>query len=474
MKRLIPASVALALIFLCANYAIAVAGAISITHEVYFNSDPPGGQVLLVDHGRIVYEKNFGVRDLQTKQPVDEHTRFEIGSITKQFAAAAILQLQERGKLSLDDPLGKYVPQYVTGKHVTIKQLLWQVSGIPDYTQGDAYWKRLAESNGRVFFPRPLDLPKVLALVAHHPLRFKPGTKWEYSNTNYFLLGAVVEAVSGLSWEEYVRRNIYSRAGMTESSFMSDESSISDMATGYTLLAGSRTPVPVSRGGDLGGADGNIVSTARDLARWDAALFGGKVVSHASLAMMTAPGPRSAGPSDYGFGWGIDRYDGVRRLSHAGGTLGFASNTDVYPAISQDVIVLTSEFAYPAFSFGDRAFGQHNPALVAQSHMPVAGEDPTATAIVRSLWTGIMKGPLDRGMFTDRFSNFMKDNNIANFRKGWEPLGHVETWVYRGTSRDKQGESYTYDLLFSGGAALEIQMVLNGARKIDALAFRMQ
>jgi D-alanyl-D-alanine carboxypeptidase len=211
MKRFTPAPIVAALLLLCATGSIAVAGAVSFTHEVDFKGDPPGGQILLVDHGRIVYEKNFGVRDLQTKQPVDEHTRFEIGSITKQFAAAAILQLQESGKLSLDDPLGKYVPQYATGKHVTIKQLLWQVSGIPDYTGEDAYWKHLAESNGRVSFPKPLDLPKVLALVGNHPLRFKPGTKWEYSNTNYYLLGAVVEGVSGLSWEEYVRRNIYAR-----------------------------------------------------------------------------------------------------------------------------------------------------------------------------------------------------------------------------------------------------------------------
>jgi hypothetical protein len=256
---------------------------------------------------------------------------------------------------------------------------------------------------------------------------------------------------------------------------MSDEWHISDMATGYTLLKGARfTPVPVARGGDFCGADGNIVSTARDLARWDAAFFGGVIISRASLAMMTAPGPWPAGPRGYGFGWGIDRYDGVRRLSHAGGTLGFASNTDVYPSISQDIIVLTNEIFYPAFIFGDRAFSQHNAALVAQSHMSVAGEDPTVTAIVKALWTGMINGTLDRGMLTDRFSSFMTDASIEHLKKGWGFLGHVKTWVYRGVSRDKQGELYRYDLLFSGGADLEIQMVLNDAHKIDALAFGMQ
>ena len=135
---------------------------------------PPGVQILIVDHGRVIVDRNIGVADLATKRPVDAHTRFEIGSVTKQFTAAAILQLAEHGKLALSDPLGRWVPEYRPGRRVTLEQLLWQVSGIPSYTDTDAYWKLVRKRGNRIVFVK--ERQKNIAIADL--------TYWKYERTS--------------------------------------------------------------------------------------------------------------------------------------------------------------------------------------------------------------------------------------------------------------------------------------------------
>ncbi|MGB8965971.1 MAG: serine hydrolase domain-containing protein [Candidatus Cybelea sp.] len=148
----------------------------------------PGGAIGVVQNGNLIYVETLGVRSLASKQPVDDQTRFEIGSVTKMFTAAAVLQLKERGKLSIDDPLSKYVPSFPHASEVTIRQLLTHTSGLPEYDTMDDFVDRMASI--------PNALPDIEAF-ARGPLGFRPGTKWEYSNTNYIALGLVIAAVSG-------------------------------------------------------------------------------------------------------------------------------------------------------------------------------------------------------------------------------------------------------------------------------------
>ncbi|HEY9181519.1 MAG TPA: serine hydrolase domain-containing protein, partial [Candidatus Baltobacteraceae bacterium] len=149
----------------------------------------PAAQVAVVRNGRLIEDGAFGLANLDRKVAATPQTQFEIGSVTKQFTAAAILQLKEQGKLRLSDPLGKYVPEYARGKAITIEQLLWQVSGVPNYTDVN-HFVHIAGTT-------PGSLDAALALIAKKPLHFKPGTRWEYSNTNYLLLGGVVARASG-------------------------------------------------------------------------------------------------------------------------------------------------------------------------------------------------------------------------------------------------------------------------------------
>jgi CubicO group peptidase (beta-lactamase class C family) len=234
-----------------------------------------GAAVGVYQDGALVDLKTFGYRDVAKKLPVDAGTRFEIGSVTKQFTAAAILQLQEQGKLSIDDRLAKYLPSFPHANEVTLRQLLNQISGLPDYTDLPDIATAMSTT---------ADATDKIVAYANKPLNFPPGTKWQYSNTNYWVLGKVVATVSGMSYEDYVREHVFKPAGMTHSGFVSDESTMDDFAIPYwhgPKNDGPAQPAPTMFESWPGGA-GAIVSTIGDLAAWDAALASGKIVSPAN------------------------------------------------------------------------------------------------------------------------------------------------------------------------------------------------
>jgi D-alanyl-D-alanine carboxypeptidase len=430
---------------------------------------PPGAQILLLDRGRVVDEHNVGLADLATRRPVDAHTRFEIGSVTKQFTAAAIVQLAERKQLTLSDPLGRWVPQYRPGRRITLEQLLWQVSGIPDYTYTHAYWKTIAKRGGRGVFLKRLDLNGELALIAGQPLRFRPGSAWEYSNTNYALLGAVVAKASGMPWKRYVRTHLLEPAGMTESGFAGEAVPGGALATGYALARGTLKPIPVDN--DVIEGDGGIVSTAHDLARWNAALFGGRIVSAHGLARMTAPGPRPQGRQGYGFGIQIDTYDGVRRLSHGGGSLGYTAADHVYPSLGEEIIVLTNAGYAGGNDLADAEFDDRHPRLFASGNAGVAGEDPAITALLKRLWFGMVHGHVDQSLLEPRMGRFMA-NRQAQRDNPFAPYGTSARWLYRGaTVRDRSATVYAYRLLFANGRALDLNVAVSKRRKVDGIVY---
>jgi D-alanyl-D-alanine carboxypeptidase len=434
----------------------------------------PGMELVVVQHGKVIDDAAYGVKNLQTNVPVDVHTRFEIGSITKQFTAAAILQLEEAGELSLDDPLGKYVPQYAAAKAVTLRQLLWQVSGIPNYTDTNAFKALIAVKNGTLTISKRGTFAAILSLIQSEPLEFAPGTKWQYSNSNYELLGRVVEIASGMSWEEYIRRHIFEPAGMTESSFMSDEPGTGDMATGYATYQGKRYPTSSFYG--WAGAAGAIVSTASGLAKWDAALFGGKLLDSDHLAAMTAAGPLPVGAESgarYGFGWMIDTHDGQSRIWHNGGTLGFSSTNQVYSTLGQELIVLTNSGDAEAQVVADAAFDRLHPQLAQSNDAPVAGEDPAVTARAKKLWQEFVKGTIDRSQFTAQANDALTPKLVAEASAQFSQLGSATSWIYRGKDVAASGETfYTYRVSFSSGVTLSVVMSVKKDGKVSTYLAR--
>lgn len=441
----------------------------SVVQRIAKATQVPGLQVLVVDHGTVTYSGAFGVRNMVSKTPVDAHTRFEIGSITKQFTAAAILQLAEQHKLGLTDTLGKYVPQLPNAKNVTIEQMLWQVSGIPDYTETKAFGKLVVPHAGGMAISKAGTFDAIVAMIAKKPLDFKAGSKWAYSNTNYVLLGRIVEIASGMPWQQYVRTHLFAPAGMTESAFMEDESHLSDMATGYTMEKGKLVPGSSFNGWARGA--GAIVSTAPDLAKWDEALFGGKIVSAADLKLMTSPGPVPSGALEgYGFGWVIDSYDKQPRVWHNGGTLGFLAQNDIYPGLSQAVIVLQSSTTANPAHVADAAFDAMHPDLASANAKPASGEDPALTARAKTVWNQLASGVVDRSQFTDAANKIFTPELIAQASAQLKPLGQPTAFVYQGKEQAQGLTAYRYHLTFTSGVVLTLVMALDSYGKIAAFA----
>jgi CubicO group peptidase (beta-lactamase class C family) len=411
----------------------------------------PGMQVLVIDHGRVTASRSYGVKDVASKAPVDAHTRFEIGSITKQFTAAAILQLKERGKLKLSDALATYVPGYAAAKHVTIAQLLGMVSGIPNYTDTPAFNALRVTRGGAMTIPRRGDVTRVVALVKDKPLDFAPGTRLEYSNTNYALLGRIVEIASGMPWAAYVRANIFRPAGMNESGFMDDERTMTDVATGYLTKKGSLTRAGTMNG--WGPAAGAIVSTAGDLAKWDAALIGGKLLSADDLATMLRPGTLAgSGPNShygYGYGWNVDAYEGQRRVWHTGQTLGFHASNQIYPSLSETIVVLANKRGVETDAVANAVFKALHPALAAAAAKPAAGEDPKVTARLKRVWDAFRSGRPDRSELSAGLNAELTPAVLADLSKQFKSMGVPTAWTFAGRTVRGGITSYDYRVEFA-------------------------
>lgn len=429
----------------------------------------PGMEVVVVRNGAIVSNTPYGVKNIRSGGAVDAHTRFEIGSITKQFTAAAILQLQERGKLSLDDKLQKYIPQYAVGNDVTLRQMLMQISGIPSYTDNKEFGALIVKRNGAFVLSRRGDLQAVLAIIGPKPLDFRPGTKWEYSNSNYYLLGHVVEVASGMPWERYIAKNIFAPAQMTESSFMESESHLPDMATGYVLQ--KKTLFPTGTFAGWAGGAGAIVSTGSDMARWDLALLSGKIITDADRRLMMTGGDLPAmGGARYGFGWVVDTYDGQPRVWHNGGTLGFSASNQYYPSRNEIVIVLANTIAGSTDDIADAVFDSIHPDLAAEKAKAEQNEDPKVTARVEAFFAQIVGGNVDRSQLTDFMNKTFTPQLLAQAKAGLSSLGKPQSWVYKGkTHADGGMTTYRYYVTFSNGSDLFVYMAVDDATNKIAL-----
>jgi CubicO group peptidase (beta-lactamase class C family) len=291
-----------------------------------------GLDVAVVRDGRVLLEKQYGFQDLAHTKPLAPGTVFEIGSLTKQFTAAAILTLVDAGKVALDAPVSRYLPGFAPP--VTIAQLLNQTSGLPDYARPENLGK---------------DADGIVAAIAAAPSDFAPGTQWEYSNSNYFILGRVVERVSGESYADYVSAHVLTPAGMSHTTVCPADGAGRAQGSFAAGAAGSApASAPVVDPSFYGGA-GDLCSTTADLLAWQVALFGGKVVSARSLSFMTtAPTLGGGAETSYGAGLVMDAPWKHRRIWHNGAVpSGFESELSFYPDDHLQIVLLTNTLHDP-------------------------------------------------------------------------------------------------------------------------------
>jgi CubicO group peptidase (beta-lactamase class C family) len=291
-----------------------------------------GASIAVVRGIETVAERSYGFADLQLDVATPQRAIYEIGSITKQFTAAAILLLAEAGKLSLDDDLTKFLAEYPTqGHRVTLRHLLNHTSGIKGYTE-------LPEFGEFMMLKKPKqDLVK---LFSSKPFDFAPGEELIYNNSAYFLLGLIVEQVSGTSYAEFVKSQLFDKVGMKDSSYCSERVIQKNKVQGYDTANGTL----VLKGyidHSWPFAAGSLCSTAHDLAMWNRALHGGKVLTPASYRAMTTPGKLNDGTDlRYAMGLGVHDTSGRRVISHGGGINGFLSHAEYYPNEDLTVVVL--------------------------------------------------------------------------------------------------------------------------------------
>jgi CubicO group peptidase (beta-lactamase class C family) len=286
------------------------------------------GTVLVARGADVLLNKGFGSANLEWDIPNTPTTKFRLGSITKQFTAASILLLEERGKLKLEDPIKKYVTDAPAAwDGITIFNLLTHSSGIPNFTSLPDYDSLKL---------RDTPIAKTVVTVRDKPLDFPPGEKMSYSNSGYLVLGYVIEQVAGTSYQKFVTDNIFTPLGMKDSGYDSNTAVIPRRAAGYTPSPGG----PVNAGYihmSIPHGAGALYSTTEDLLRWEQGLFGGKLLSPASLTKMTTPFK-----SDYALGVVVRTAAGRRMIQHGGGIEGFNTYLAYYPDTRLTVAVLAN------------------------------------------------------------------------------------------------------------------------------------
>ncbi|MBL8207712.1 MAG: serine hydrolase [Blastocatellia bacterium] len=284
------------------------------------------GSVLVARDGKVVFSKGYGMANLEFDIPNTPQTKFRLGSVTKQFGAASILLLQERGKLSVQDPICKYVENCPkTWEPITVHHLLSHTSGIPNFTNFPEYPKTM-------MIPATMD--SLLARFKDKPLDFQPLEKWNYSNSGYVLLGHIIEKASGESFESFLQKNILTPLKMQNSGYDLHRKILKNRATGYSPSGNGKANSEIIDM-TIPHAAGAMYSTVEDLFLWNEALFGDKLLSAKSREAMT-----TVVKNNYGYGLTIDKMHNRQAVSHGGGINGFNTYLARFPEEKVTVVVL--------------------------------------------------------------------------------------------------------------------------------------
>jgi CubicO group peptidase (beta-lactamase class C family) len=385
-----------------------------IARQVLEQTGVPSASVAVVQHGKLVYTHAYGSARLATDKtpaiPATPEMRYSIGSISKQFTATAILLLQEEGKLSLDDTIGKYLPGLTRGDEVTIRQILSHTSGYQDYWPEDYVMTTMLP---------PETAQQIIDTWGKKPLDFEPGTQWQYSNTNFVIAGAIVEKVTGAPYFDFLTHRIFRPLGMT-SVWNSDQAKLTQVdATPYYRHAVGPLRVAPKEGLGWMFAAGELAMTAHDLALWDESLLAQSVLKPESYKQMfTEVMLKNGQGTHYGLGVEVRDYNGHRSIEHSGEVSGFVSNNEVLIDDGAAVAVLTNQDAVGAAG------------TIARLAAPiVAGYPPTPEeqqAI--DIYHGLQQGRIDRALLAPNLSDYFTSEAVADFQSSLAPLGEPLTF----------------------------------------------
>src|ERR1700686_588113 len=374
----------------------------------------PSASITIVKDGQIAYLQAYGNGRLDPATPVRPEMRYSIGSISKQFTATAILVLQEQGKLSLDDKVEKFIPNLTRANEVSIRQLLSHTSGYQDYWPQDYV---------PPFMLQPITADRILDLWARKPLDFDPGTRWQYSNTNFVIAGVIAEKASGMPLLDFLHRNIFDPLGMSSVTNTDQEKLGDSDATGYMRYALGPLRLSPKEGRGWLFAAGELAMTASDLAKWDLSIISQKVLKPSSYKEFeTEVLLKNGVGTEYGLGVDVTSESGRRVLKHGGEVSGFTSQNTVFPDEHVAVVVLTNQDAVGA------------PGQIARDIAPLlfAVDDPETTGKLeqaRKILAGLQQGTIDRSMLTDNANSYFSEPALKDFASGLATLGTAQEFT---------------------------------------------
>ena len=413
----------------------------------------PSASVGIVQNGKIAYTHAYGLAHINPDVPATSAMAYPIGSISKQFTATAILILQQDGKLQLDDPVSKFFPELTRARDITLRNLLTMTSGYEDYAPQD------------YIIPAWLKQEKPINIIhawAEKPLDFEPGTKWQYSNTNFVLAALIVEKVSGQPLSDFLKARVFAPAGLEgvlNTYTQRDKLGV----TGYVsyALAKPREQALEAPGWYYG--DGDLAMSAATLLKWDLTLINESLLSPASYAAMkTSFKLKDGTDTNYGLGVFTRTRDGRREIEHGGEVGGFVAENVLYPDDKAAIVVLTNEVASSAASSIAAAI---KPLLFPAADVPADAFAPALQAIL----TSFQSGKIDRTLFTADCNAYFDAAALADFQSTLAPLGTV-TAVTRTRTSLRGGMTFgLYRATFSGGSSVIVNTYLMPDGKVEQL-----
>lgn len=419
----------------------------------------PAASVAVIQDGKVIKSQGYGLSNVEHNVPASEKTVYQLGSITKQFTAVAIMMLIEAGKLNVDEAISTVLPDLpVSWSGVTVRHLLTHTSGIKSYTSLPHF---------DTLMGKDVKHADVIKSVAELPLEFKPGEKWNYSNTGYYLLGMIIEKMSGKGYGDFLQEKIFGPLEMSATRTNDLTTIIPNRAAGYTRRGADVRIAPVISMTWPYSA-GVLVSTVTDMAKWDAAVGTDKLLKQSSWDLVWTPVKLNDGTTHpYGFGWAVGPENGHRRIEHGGGIPGFTTDIARYPDDKLTVVVLTnSDAGNPERLLKDIA--QHYVPALVPPVVEVAGKEPEVTKLVREMLDQTIAGTLKADKFTQEMAALIFPDRVkeaAAFLGSQGPLEKV-TLVNR---KEEGGQrSYQYLARFKMNT-VRIQMSLNKDGKISGL-----
>ena len=423
-----------------------------IATKTLHDTGVPSASIAIVENQRVVYAHAFGLANVSPAKPATPDIAYPIGSISKQFTANAILLLQQRGKLSIDDPVAKYFPNFTRANEVTLRNLMTMTSGYEDFAPQDYIipaWRS------------PIAPLENVTAWATKPLDFTPGTDWQYSNTNYVILGLIVEKVSGQPLMQFIRENVLDPLQL-QGVFNTYAERTKLQVTGYVSNALAPVRVLALEGNGWYFGDGDLAMPASTLATWDIGIIQQKLLSPASYKLFETPFILANGNSShYGLGTFIYDRNGHRELEHSGEVGGYVSENIVFPDDGIAIVVLTNQVASSAAStIGNGIARQLLPSTVS------AAPDTLAPTI-KTILTGLQQGNIDRSLFTPDTNDYFNSDTLADFKSTLTPLGTITT-VTRSYTHQRGGMTGSvYRVTYSSGTTLTVSTYIQPDGKIE-------